>query len=390
MKTTSRTPSSALVLLALAALGAPLAATAACSDAAPCVQTASFNAQVTDFRTSISRSYRVVDATVHIENRSDHPLSLVYVSGSGMVIDDQGNRYAIDDFRNANAVRAIGIINRSTFDPKFRLQPGEGSDARFEFAFNPGNAIVGTVFRMELTLREIDSLAGGQQKPGREHVLQFRSLSNQPGGMQAAAAAPASAVAGAATAPSPAVAVGGGDPCAGNSRCRSAGPFTAEVSQLSSTTQRNQQLVSIRLQLRNTSAAPLVLAYVTNSGVMVDDSGNRYVVDWRFNNHVQGIGQVSRNKADPQFVLNPGESRSVMLEYSRYVGKSVIGTVFAPDFALRQLEILPSQQVREVREYSLGFSGLSAGSFGTGATNEAVGEAARQLADGLKSLFKKK
>lgn len=385
MKTTSRTPLSALVLLALAALGAPLAAPAACSNAALCAQTTSFNAQVTDFRTSISRSHRIVDATVRIENRSDHPLSLVYVSGSGTVIDDQGNRYAIDDFRNANAVRAIGIINRSTFDPKFRLQPGEGSDTRFEFAFNPGNAIVGTVFRMELTLREIDSLAGGQQKPGREHVLQFRSLSDQLGGVQAAAAAPAAA------APLPAVAAGGGgDPCAGNSRCRSAGPFTAEVAQLSSTTQRNQQLVSIRLQLRNISAAPLVLAYVTNSGVMVDDSGNRYVVDWRFDNHVQGIGQVSRNKADPQFVLNPGESRSVMLEYSRYVGKSVIGTVFAPDFALRQLEILPSQQVREVREYSLGFSGLSAGSFGTGATNEAVGEAARQLADGLKSLFKKK
>lgn len=420
MKKTSHPRLPALALLALGTLGLSSAASAACTNAALCTQTSSFSAQVTDFRVSSGGSRRIVDATVRIENRTTHPLTLTYVSGTGTVIDDQGNRYTVDNVRNANAVRAIGVINNTTFDPKFTLQPGEGSDARFEFAFDPGRAIVGTVFQMGMSLREIDTLAGGQQKPGREHALQFQSLADKLGGLQAAApaTAPATAaaataatatVAAAATAPAGATGAGAGvpdaatvaavDPCAGDARCRNAGPFTAQVTQVTSTTQRNQQLVGIRLQLRNIGTTPLVLGYVTNSGVMVDNAGNRYVVDWRYNNHVQGIGQVSRSKADPQFTLNPGESRSAMLQYSRYVGKSIIGTVFAPDFAIEQLEILPSQQIRSVREYSLSFSDVTAGTFaaagitsGEGPVGDAaaVGEAVQGLANGLKSLFKKK
>lgn len=370
----------AIALGTLALCGPSSAASAACANAQLCSETSTFVATVTDFRTSISRSQRVVSAAVHLQNRSDRPLTLTYVSGSGVVIDDQGNRYTVDDFRNGNAVRAIGIINRNTFDPKFTLQPGESGDARFEFTWYPGKSIVGTVFQMELTVREIDTLAGGQQKPGREHALQFQQLTDKLGGAPSAAVGtstiPASSAGG--------TVVAGSDPCAGNSRCRNAGPFIAEVSQVTTSTGRNQHLVRIGLKLRNASDQPLILGYVTNSGVMVDNYGNRYVVDWRSNDNVQGIGQVSRSKADPQFVLNPGESRSAVLQYSRYVGKTAIGTVFAPDLALKQLEILPSQQIREVREFSLSFADVTAGGMAS------VDDAARQLSDGLKSLFRKK
>ncbi|HEU4484572.1 MAG TPA: hypothetical protein VFR96_03710 [Povalibacter sp.] len=371
---------SAFALLVLALCGLSSTATAACTNTQLCSQTSTFIATVTDFRTSISRTQRIASAVVHLQNRSDRPLTLAYVSGSGVVIDDQGNRYGVDDFRNGNAVRAIGIIKRNTFDPKFTLQPGESGDARFEFNWYPGQSIVGTVFQMELTIREIDALAGGQQKLGREHALQFQQLTDKLGGTPpapAAASTPASSASGAIA--------GGSDPCAGNNRCRSAGPFVAEISQITTSTVRNQHLVRIGLKLRNVSDQQLILGYVANSGVMVDNYGNRYAVDWRSASNVQGIGQVSRGKADPQFVLNPGEARSAVLQYSRYIGKTAIGTVFAPDLAIQQLEILPSQQIREVREYSLSFADVTAGG-----SVASVDDAARQLSDGLKSLFRKK
>lgn len=377
MKSTFLARYSAPAFLALALCNWSAAASAACAPAQLCSETSTFITQVTDFRTSIKGTQRAATATVRMQNRTDHPLTLTYVSGSGVVIDDQGNRYGVDDFRNSNAVRAIGIINRQTFDPKFTLQPGESGDARFEFTWYPGKSIVGTVFQMELTLREIDSLAGGQQKPGREHALQFQDLRDKLAGAQAPAVA--------STTPAAiGTAMSSSDPCAGNTRCRSAGPVVAEVTQLTTSTQGNNHLVRVGLKLRNASDQQLILGYVTDSGVMVDNYGNRYIVDSRSNSNVQGIGQVSRSKADPQFVLNPGESRNAVLQYSRYIGKTAIGTVFAPDLALKQLEILPSQQIREVREYSLSFSDVTAG----GAAS--VDDAARQLSDGLKSLFKKK
>lgn len=377
MKSTFLARYSAPAFLALALCNWSAAASAACAPAQLCSETSTFITQVTDFRTSIKGTQRAATATVRLQNRTDHPLTLTYVSGSGVVIDDQGNRYGVDDFRNSNAVRAIGIINRQTFDPKFTLQPGESGDARFEFTWYPGKSIVGTVFQMELTLREIDSLAGGQQKPGREHALQFQDLRDKLAGAQAPAVA--------STTPAAiGTAMSSSDPCAGNTRCRSAGPVVAEVTQLTTSTQGNNHLVRVGLKLRNASDQQLILGYVTDSGVMVDNYGNRYIVDSRSNSNVQGIGQVSRSKADPQFVLNPGESRNAVLQYSRYIGKTAIGTVFAPDLALKQLEILPSQQIREVREYSLSFADVTAG----GAAS--VDDAARQLSDGLKSLFKKK
>lgn len=369
---------SALLCLSLVCAW-PSFASAACVNTQLCSETSTFVAQVTDFRTSVNGNNRLATATLRFQNRGTQPLTLAYVSGSGVVIDDQGNRYTLDDYRNANAVRAIGVINRSTFDPKFALGPGESGDARFEFNWYAGKKIAGTVFQLELTVREIDSLSGGQQKPGREHALSFQSLSDKlvSAGSPGLAADPASSAT-AGTAPPVS------DPCAGNIRCRSAGPFTAEIVQVTPSMQGNNHLVRNTVRLRNVSNQTLILGYVTDSGVMVDNYGNRYTVDSRSNNTVQGIGQVTRSKADPQFVLRPGESRNAVLQYSRYAGKTAIGTVFTPDFAIKELEILPSQQIREVREYSLSFSNVTAG----GAAS--VDDAARQLSESVKSLFKKK
>jgi len=393
---------SSLALSLFAALGLYGACTRtvtaqSCSPQQFCSEVATFAASVTDFRTSASGYSRLATATVRIRNKTDRPLVLGYVQGSGVVIDELGNRYAIDT-RDANNVRAIGVITRTTFDPKFTLQPGESSDARFQFSWYAGKKAIGTVFQLEATLREIDPAAGTQMKLGREHVVQFHTLTDgalaakveTPAPAADAAALAASAPVSSTAAPAPAV-----DACASQPRCYDAGPFTAQVTQVTTSQSGSNHLVRLNIRFRNVGTQPLILAYTQRSGTMIDNHGNRYTIDWRYADRIKGIGLVSPGKADPQFVLNPGESRNAAFEYSRYVGKTAIGNVFTPDLAVEELQVLSSQQVRSIREYSINYPNLTAGALmgdGSDALESInnVSEAGRQLTEGLKSLFKRK
>lgn len=178
------------------------------------------------------------------------------------------------------------------------------------------------------------------------------------------------------------------DPCAGNARCYATGPIVAEVVQLASAQKKNNNhSVRVSVRLRNHSDQPVVLAYKTSSGTMLDNLGNEYKVDSRYSAHVAGIGQVTRSQADPQFALRPGEARTAVLTYSRYVGKTAIGTVFSPDLVIAQLEALPPDQIRTVSEYSVSFANITSGSFGSAVTS--IDDAGRQLAEGILSIFKK-
>ncbi len=367
-----------LPMAAALAVSAPASAAAACAGRAHCAEVTTFAAQLTDFRTSVIGTNRRVTATVNFQNKTDRPLVIGYVKGSGVALDELGNRYTVEN-AGPNAVRGMGEIERNTFDPRFTLAPGERSDARFELNWYAGNQIVGVEFRLELVVREIDSVAGNQYRLGREHVLTFDALRDGLAGASAAAGTGSAPVA-ASSGSAPAVA----DPCAGNPRCHAAGPFVAELLQLSPSQKATNHFVQARVRFRNVSNLPVILAYQQNSGTMLDNYGQRYTVDWRSEN-VAGIGQTSKNKADPQFKLSPGEARTATLTYSRYVGKTAIGTVFSPEFVVEQLEILPSRQIRSMREYSVNFSNLA-----TGATATDVADAAKELKENLKSIFKRK
>src|SRR5690606_15007956 len=101
--------------------------------------------------------------------------------------------------------------------------------------------------------------------------------------------------------PEPAV-----DPCGGRPACFSAGTFTAEVTGLTTSQQSNYWYVQLRVRFQNHSGAPVVLAYQNGSGTLVDGDGLRYKVGSA--KDVSGIGIVTRDSADPQFVLGPGET----------------------------------------------------------------------------------
>jgi len=142
-----------------------------------CDQVSSFVATATDLRESVigggSDPTRVVGLTVRFRNTTGGPLILGYVSGSGVVTDDRGNRYT------TGSVRGLGVIGGGPIDAKFELRAGESGDARFEFMWAPRGTIFGTRFVVELTVREIESLAGNQWRLGQEHSLHFRGFDEQ-------------------------------------------------------------------------------------------------------------------------------------------------------------------------------------------------------------------
>ena len=149
----------------------------ACAGKPSCTEVSSFVATVTDFRTSVSGRYRIVATTIRFQNKLNRPLILGYVPRSGVATDDRGNRYEIG---SDAGVRGMGVITSNALDVKFVLQPGESSDARFEFAWQPGREIYGTSFEVELAIREIDPVASHQYTLGKEHALRFTGFGTPP------------------------------------------------------------------------------------------------------------------------------------------------------------------------------------------------------------------
>lgn len=324
--------------------------------AATCVETSSFTAAVTNFRTSTQGKNRLVTATVRFENRTNQPLALGYVRDSGIALDDLGNRYAV---AGANAVRAIGEVVGTTFDPKFVLQPGEGRDARFELAWEPGKEPVGATFELDLAVREIALVTADQYRLGQEHVVHFASLA------QATAKPAAPAVANTAK---PVVPAAAKDPCEGSPRCYSAGTFIAEVMQVSATAMTpgaRHQSVALNIRFRNVSDKPIILAYRSNSSAGLDNFGNGYT--WgRPGTHdtsVKGIGILTGRAVDTQFALTPGQSRAATFNIIRFNAKPPIGNAWNYDVVIDEVEVLPGQVVRSARQNSLSFASLTAGTF---------------------------
>lgn len=361
----------ASMVLALGLAAAPALAAEACAGRSHCTEVSTFTMQLNDFRATEQYGTRSLIATATFQNRTDRPIILGYVSGSGTAIDEYGNRYTMI----SNGVRGIGQIGRSSFDPRFVLQPGERSDARFELSWPGGSQIAGVDFRLELAISEIDVVAGNQHRLGREHFLRFEGLRD---GLVAAAptAAPAADAAAGVAVPAPVT-----DPCDGRPSCYATGPFMAEA-QANVSQDATYQHVSIRVRFRNLSNQPVILAYQEGSASMIDNQGNKYQPM-----SISGMGKVSRSSADPQFVLSPGEYRQATVVYRLHKAGKILGNAFTPDFVISQLEILPSQQVRSVRDYAVSFTGVATSPLGAapGEAPDAV-EALKKLGD----LFKKK
>ena len=352
-----------------AALTTSAQAATGCAANTSCVATRSFVATVTNFRTSTQGRNRVLSTTVRFENKSAQPLTIGYVRESGLALDELGNRYIVP---GVNGVRAIGEIVGTNIDPKFTLQPGEASDARFELVWEPGKTAAGKLFELDLAVREIATAAGDQLKLGAEHALHFAGLGSAGGAAPAPAAA---AKATPAASPAAAIPAAVADPCGGSNRCYNAGSFLAEVMQVQTARVGNRhETLSLNVRFRNTGDKPVILAYDSGSSSGVDNFNNKYY--WgRAGTHdtsVKGIGYVTGRSADPQFVLQPGQTRNASFALIRYEARPPIGESFNYDVVIDELELLPGQQIRTLRQNSVSFANLTAGSFrGTVATSAA-------------------
>ena len=367
----------AWILVTLGAL-APLAVNAAtpkCAPQASCMETRNFVATVTGLRSSKQGTNRVLTATVRFENKTAKPLTLGYVSESGVALDELGNRYLVP---GPNAVRAIGEIAGTNFDPKFTLPPGEGSDARFELSWDAGKNKAGVSFELDLAIRELTPTAADQFKLGQEHAVHFASLGQKAAPVTAAASTPVPAAK-----PS--------EPCGGSPRCYNAGAFIAEVMQVTPTAMAagaRHHFVAFNVRFRNISDKPVILAYQSGSSAAVDNFGNGFT--WgRPGTHdgsVKGIGMVAGRSADTQFGLAPGQARSATFNIVRYNARPPIGESWNYNVVIEEIEIQPGQVVKSVRQNSVSFERLAPGTFSgaavaSGAGGTAAGSAAAALND---------
>jgi hypothetical protein len=314
---------------------------------------------------------------VRFTNKLSRPLIIGLVQNSPVAIDDQGNRYLL----NASTVRGIGLIgSNNSFDPKFTLQAGESADARVDLVFQgSSNVIYGTSWEFSLALREIDPAGANQYRMGRESSLRFDGLVNRMVGSTVAASSaagvpvtnavssapgivPASAVAGSGAAGN--IPTGVADACNGAPRCYSTGIFSATIKSFtaSSVGNFNDHLLRYEITFRNVTNQPLILAYAGTTSNGIDNLGNQYY--WghagTYDQSVQGIGVSQGQKANPQFVLQPGESRNAIFQVIRYrPGNAQIGTSFTYSNSIELLEVLPSGQIRTARSYSLNYPDLT-------------------------------
>jgi len=360
---------------------------ALCASATPCYETGSFSATVNDFRTSSAGRLKVLTLNLRITSKVHEPLTLGIVQGSGLAIDDQGNRYVID---NVNSVHGMGVITSSSaVDTKFTLEPGESGDARIEMVLGMDHNIVyGTSFTVNMTLRELVSLGATQLRLGREHEIRFTQLVKGLGPSPAAVATASNSVASSASvgsasrsetanvAPMP-------DACAGSQRCYSSGPFIANISQISASSVGNfrDHVLRFEMKFRNLSDRPIILAYASGTSTAMDNLGNTYSWGHAGSHDVsaQGIGITTGSSADPRFILQPGETLNATFQVVRYrPGSAPLGTSFTYSVTIQQLEILPSQQIRTLREYSMNFPGLSAGSM---TRVDGINDSVRKLTD---------
>jgi hypothetical protein len=183
--------------------------------------------------------------------------------------------------------------------------------------------------------------------------------------------------------------------CAGAS-CFDAGPFVAEVTSVSPSWDRLHRTHYLRLNVRfrNTGGTPISLAFPwRGAATMTDNYGNTYSIDWRYPQRITGIAVISRSGVKGNFTIAPGSSRTASWIFSRSVGSTPVGNVFAADLPVEDLQPIPGQQkVRVGNQYSLDFQQLRGGSpglLGDGGSNRGE-QAAAGLGLLLDALSKKK
>jgi hypothetical protein len=90
----------------------------------------------------------------------------------------------------------------------------------------------------------------------------------------------------------------------GQPLCVETSDFTATVTSFRTSTVGTSRIINVSVRFQNRTSQPLVLGYVSNSGITTDERGNRYIVYG--GNGFRGIGLVYGSTFDPRFSATCG------------------------------------------------------------------------------------
>ena len=154
---------------------------------------------------------------------------------------------------------------------------------------------------------------------------------------------------------------GGGAGACGPS-CFDAGPFQANVSQMTMSQEGGWHILRMNILFHNSTNQPLIVAYHDGSMVMVDNNGNTYVPAGGNPGQLQGMGIDRGNQTDSQFVLAPGQTGSALFSVARGRGpNSPVGTGYTYNLTIDELQPQNGAMAIPVRTYNLNFPSLVPG-----------------------------
>ncbi len=141
-----------------------------------CYAAGPFVAEVTRVVPSKAGQWYIVRMMIKFTNVSPGRIILGYKAGSGLAVDDRGNRYPGDAGR-ASRVTDIGWVTTRSADPQFALAPGESRSASFEswLGIYRGTQ-AGTVWSYDLTIDQLEILPSLQVRTAREYAVTFKDL----------------------------------------------------------------------------------------------------------------------------------------------------------------------------------------------------------------------
>lgn len=153
---------------------------------------------------------------------------------------------------------------------------------------------------------------------------------------------------------------GGSGPGSCGANCFDAGPFQANVSQMTMSQVGGWHIIRMNIQFHNSTNQPLTIAYHDGSMIMVDNNGASYVPAGGNPGQLQGMGIDRGNQTDSQFVLGPGQTGNAMFSVARGRGNdSPVGTGYSYNLTIDELQAQNGAMAIPVRAYSLNFPSLA-------------------------------
>ncbi|MBM3811976.1 MAG: hypothetical protein FJW20_10125 [Acidimicrobiia bacterium] len=216
-----------------------------------------------------------------------------------------------------------------------------------------------------------DDIGGGRTKwldlstgkvVGRDNASDGLSLSQQwevlcPGPLKisqrpAASQAPSAQAAARPPAPPPPPPV-----CNGAPGCTEVNSFASTITDFRTSTTGGYRLVTATIRFQNKLARPLILGYLSGSGVATDDRGNRFTMNE--NTGLRGMGFLRANQVDPKFILAAGQTADARVEFTWYPrANEIFGTEYNMEFSVREIVPVSPTQFRVGLEHPLRWTEL--------------------------------